>query len=344
MGILRRFLDRLNESDETRLAAEVRGWADSVEGTVRIADAALRQPVRIAGVIRRMTVLPLEGKEALQVLLSDGTGEVVAVFMGRRGIGGRRSASVSWSRECWASSGATSGWSIPGSNSPASGSAPAGAWSGSRWRLPWSRSPRHTPRRGARLGLDARERDDLVAGRERGLRLGIITCPSRRIATRVVSAGRRSSYSALPALGERSGRRISTSPIRAARPEESDEVADRHGLFDHRREDVRRRHDASTPHCSSNSHSFFGWFTRARTAARRTPAWRTTSRGCPRRPGGRHDDVGGPDVGRFQHARLARVAVDDARVGRPVLQLLGEVPPLFHQRHVVAALRESCAR
>jgi RecG-like helicase len=48
----------------------------------------MRQPVRIAGVIRRMTVLPMEGKEALQALISDGTGEVTIVFMGRRGIGG----------------------------------------------------------------------------------------------------------------------------------------------------------------------------------------------------------------------------------------------------------------
>ena len=38
--------------------------------------------------IRRMTVLPMEGKEALQALISDGTGEVTIVFMGRRGIGG----------------------------------------------------------------------------------------------------------------------------------------------------------------------------------------------------------------------------------------------------------------
>ena len=88
MGLLRRILDRLNESDETRLAEETRAWADTVEGTVRIADASLRQPVRIAGVIRRMTVLPMEGKEALQALISDGTEEVTIVFMGRRGIGG----------------------------------------------------------------------------------------------------------------------------------------------------------------------------------------------------------------------------------------------------------------
>ena len=88
MGFVHRLLERLNESDETRLAEETRAWADTVEGSVRIVDATMRQPVRIAGVIRRMTVLPMEGKEALQALLSDGTGEVTAVFMGRRGIGG----------------------------------------------------------------------------------------------------------------------------------------------------------------------------------------------------------------------------------------------------------------
>jgi RecG-like helicase len=86
--MFRRLLDRLNESDETRLAEETRAWAATTEGTVRIADAPMRQPARIAGVIRRMTVLPMEGKEALQALISDGTGEVTIVFMGRRGIGG----------------------------------------------------------------------------------------------------------------------------------------------------------------------------------------------------------------------------------------------------------------
>jgi RecG-like helicase len=88
VGLFRHLLERLNESDETRLAEETRAWAETVEGSVRIGDAPLRQPVRIAGVIRRMTVLPMEGKEALQALVSDGTGEVTAVFMGRRGIGG----------------------------------------------------------------------------------------------------------------------------------------------------------------------------------------------------------------------------------------------------------------
>lgn len=88
MGAIRRWLDRLGESDEARLAAEIRSWAETVPSSVRIADAQLRQPVRLAGVIRRLTVFPLEGQESLEALLFDGTGDVSVVFMGRRGIQG----------------------------------------------------------------------------------------------------------------------------------------------------------------------------------------------------------------------------------------------------------------
>jgi RecG-like helicase len=35
-----------------------------------------------------MTVFPMQGKESLEALVSDGTGEVVVMFMGRRGISG----------------------------------------------------------------------------------------------------------------------------------------------------------------------------------------------------------------------------------------------------------------
>ncbi len=88
MGWLRRRLDRLTESDESRLAAETKEWADTIPDSVRIAEAPLRRPVRIAGVIRRLTVFPMAGKEALEARISDGTGEAVVMFMGRRGIGG----------------------------------------------------------------------------------------------------------------------------------------------------------------------------------------------------------------------------------------------------------------
>jgi RecG-like helicase len=88
VGALRRFFERLSETDEARLAAETREWADSVAGSVRLAEAPLRERVKVAGVIRRLTVFPMEGKESLEVLISDGTGEAEVVFMGRRAIGG----------------------------------------------------------------------------------------------------------------------------------------------------------------------------------------------------------------------------------------------------------------
>ena len=88
MSRLRRFLQRLTESDEARLSAEIREWAETVEGSVRIADAPMRTRVRIAGVIRRLTVFPMQDNESLEAVVSDGTGDVIVRFMGRRAIGG----------------------------------------------------------------------------------------------------------------------------------------------------------------------------------------------------------------------------------------------------------------
>lgn len=88
MGALRRWLDRLTESDEARLDMEIRDWAESVPGSVRIGDTRARQRVKIAGVIRRLTVFPMQDNESLEVVISDGTGEVSIQFMGRRAIRG----------------------------------------------------------------------------------------------------------------------------------------------------------------------------------------------------------------------------------------------------------------
>jgi RecG-like helicase len=81
-------MNRIGESDEQRLAEETRTWADTVPGTVRIAAAPLRLPVAIAGVVRRITILPTGDRESLETLVEDGTGELALVFMGRRWIDG----------------------------------------------------------------------------------------------------------------------------------------------------------------------------------------------------------------------------------------------------------------
>jgi len=91
MGVLdpvRRFFRRMAESDEQRYAEEIRAWAGTVPGTVRIAEAQPRSHVKIAGVVRRITVRPLEGHESLEAIVFDGTGEVTVTWMGRRAIRG----------------------------------------------------------------------------------------------------------------------------------------------------------------------------------------------------------------------------------------------------------------
>jgi hypothetical protein len=78
----------MSESDEQRYAEEIEAWAATVPGAVRIRDARTRDRAKLAGVVRRITVRPLEGHEALEALLYDGTGEVTVVWMGRRTIPG----------------------------------------------------------------------------------------------------------------------------------------------------------------------------------------------------------------------------------------------------------------
>jgi RecG-like helicase len=88
VGPFRRFFARMRESDEQRLRDEIETWAAQVPGTVRIDEAPVRQRARIAGVVKRITVRPAEGNEALEALITDGTGEMRLVWMGRRSIPG----------------------------------------------------------------------------------------------------------------------------------------------------------------------------------------------------------------------------------------------------------------
>jgi RecG-like helicase len=88
VGALRRLFDRLTETDEARLAGEVRDWVASVPGVTSIAKAPTRQRVKVAGQIRRLTVFPMKDNESLEAVVSDGSGEIVVRFTGRRAIGG----------------------------------------------------------------------------------------------------------------------------------------------------------------------------------------------------------------------------------------------------------------
>ncbi len=61
----------------------------SVDTTiVPIAGAPARQRVRIAGQVMRIRTRPISGNPSLAITVSDDTGSVIAVWTGRRSIGG----------------------------------------------------------------------------------------------------------------------------------------------------------------------------------------------------------------------------------------------------------------
>jgi RecG-like helicase len=88
IGRIRRSFRRMAESDEERLREEIQAWATKVPGAVPISEAPTRTPVTLAGVVRRITVHPEHGLEALEALLTDGTAEMSVLWMGRRSIPG----------------------------------------------------------------------------------------------------------------------------------------------------------------------------------------------------------------------------------------------------------------
>jgi len=88
VGRFRRWSRRLSETDEERLAVQVRAWAETVPDAVRIDETPVRQRVKVAGVVNRLSVVPGAGVDSLEAVLTDGTGEITAVWTRRRAIPG----------------------------------------------------------------------------------------------------------------------------------------------------------------------------------------------------------------------------------------------------------------
>ena len=53
-----------------------------------LADVELRRPIRVGGEVSRVVIAPRRGVPTLEVMVTDGTGTITAVFTGRRRIPG----------------------------------------------------------------------------------------------------------------------------------------------------------------------------------------------------------------------------------------------------------------
>ncbi len=79
----RRLRASVDELDSERLQDRFAGLA-----LTPISGMISRQPARVGGEVTRMRIAPRSGVPAFEIVLNDGTGEVVAVFTGRRSIAG----------------------------------------------------------------------------------------------------------------------------------------------------------------------------------------------------------------------------------------------------------------
>lgn len=82
---LRKFVDRLTKSVEDSDREHLAAFCDDLD-VVRLDALPLRVPVRFAGEIASVRIVPRAGADALEVTISDGRASVVAVFLGRRKI------------------------------------------------------------------------------------------------------------------------------------------------------------------------------------------------------------------------------------------------------------------
>ncbi len=78
---------RLKASVEELDAERLQDRFDGLDAT-KIKECPVRCPVRISGEIKQVRISPRSGMPALEVVVSDGSGDATAVFTGRRSLGG----------------------------------------------------------------------------------------------------------------------------------------------------------------------------------------------------------------------------------------------------------------
>ena len=84
MGFFKRAFGKFSQDEGERRAAGVREWAASQEGVTLISDVQPRSVARIAGIVEGIRVRPREGVPAIEAVVTDGSGSVTAVWLGRR--------------------------------------------------------------------------------------------------------------------------------------------------------------------------------------------------------------------------------------------------------------------
>ena len=88
MGFLSGLLEKLARHPEDIRAENLRHWALTVPDVTRIADVEPRNRHKVAGVISNIRIDPREGRDSIEATITDGSGSMVAKWLGRPTMSG----------------------------------------------------------------------------------------------------------------------------------------------------------------------------------------------------------------------------------------------------------------
>lgn len=83
-----RLIEKFTQTPEATRATNLKEWADSIPETIRIKDIAPRCGCRAVGVIQKIRIDPRAGTGSVEVTLDDGTGRLLARWLGRSKLNG----------------------------------------------------------------------------------------------------------------------------------------------------------------------------------------------------------------------------------------------------------------
>jgi hypothetical protein len=84
------FFERLTRAPEDIRADNLRTWSGSIPGTIPIAEAQMRRRHKVAGVVQNIRVDPRQGSGSIEATIIDGSGDMVAKWLGRPSMSGVR--------------------------------------------------------------------------------------------------------------------------------------------------------------------------------------------------------------------------------------------------------------
>ena len=88
MGFLNGLLDKLARDPEDIRGENLRHWIETIPDVTRIASVQARTRHKVAGVISNIRIDPREGRDSIEATIIDGTGCLVAKWLGRSSMSG----------------------------------------------------------------------------------------------------------------------------------------------------------------------------------------------------------------------------------------------------------------